>query len=513
MKHTLTLLTALLLVPLAALQATDAPETWAGAAVGAGRLAYLYQPTEGVIADVIPYYWQGRFHLMHLQLKPGQRGWDWAQLVTRDFVDFEHTGVAIPGGGADDAMDRDIFTGSVIEKDGLLHAFYCGHNAELAKQNKPDQLMLHATSADGVTWAKDNTFALTPEGDARYRWPGAFRDGFVFWNPERKEYGMLVTATPVNAPLGGLAYAHSADLKNWKLGEPFPASGRFAGYECPDLFQWGNRWYLIFSTYWRNPGWTTRYMMAPSLQGPWTSPTDDFFDGGALYAAKSVSDGKRRHLCGTLPRRDPDQKGISTDAAANGWSGRLLIHELHQRADGTLGVRIPPQVEDSFGQATAVRLPDHPWWSKTADDGVRAVQGPVAFQLGTLPSRCLLRAELTLPPTGRAGFWFGGNKDGKEGFRLFVDVGARLLAWDRQERPLGSNPEKERNYRPLPIKPGDRLKLKVILDGDAAVACVHGDVCLSTRMYDRRENTFGIWSDTVGSEFSRVMLQSNGAAR
>jgi hypothetical protein len=120
---------------------------------------------------------------------------------------------------------------------------------------------------------------------------------------------------------------------------------------------------------------------------------------------------------------------------------------------------------------------------------------------------------LTLPPTGRAGFWFGGNKDGKEGFRLFVDVGARLLAWDRNERPLGSNPEKERNYRPLQITPGDRLKLKVILDGDAAVACVNDDVCLSTRVYDRRENTFGIWSDTVGSEFSNVMLQSNAVAR
>ena len=88
-----------------------------------------------------------------------------------------------------------------------------------------------------------------------------------------------------------------------------------------------------------------------------------------------------------------------------------------------------------------------------------------------------------------------------------------FLAWDRQERPLGSNPEKERNYRPLAIKPGDRLKLKVILDGDAAVACVSDDVCLSTRVYNRRENAFGIWSDTVGSEFSHVMLQSNDAAR
>lgn len=504
----------LLALPLAAaLDAADPPAKALPATSPLSQIAYLYQPTDGVIADITPFYWQGRFHLMHLQLKPGQKGWDWAQLETRDFTDYEHTGVAIAGGGTDEAQDRDIFTGSVFEKDGVLHAFYCGHNDLLAKQKLPDQLMLLATSTDGIVWTKDEAFRLSPEGDARYRWPGAFRDGFVFRNPERDEYGMLVTATPVDAPMGGLAYASSTDLKTWKLGPPFPASGRFAGYECPDLFRWGDHWYLIFSTYWQNPGWTTRYMMAPSLEGPWTSPADDFFDGGTLYAAKSVSDGQRRYLCGTLPRRDPNEKGVSTDEAANGWSGRLLIHELHRRADGTLGVRIPPQVEESFGPAAAVKLPDHPWWGKVAGGGVRAAQGPVAFQLGTLPSRCLLRAELTLPPTGRAGFWFGGIKEGKEGFRLFVDVGARLVAWDRNEQPLGSNPERERNYRPLPIGPGDRVTIKVVLDGNAAVACVNDDVCLSTRMYDRREDTFGIWSDTVGSEFSNVMLQTRDTAR
>jgi hypothetical protein len=61
------------------------------------------------------------------------------------------------------------------------------------------------------------------------------------------------------------------------------------------------------------------------------------------------------------------------------------------------------------------------------------------------------------------------------------------------------------------MKPGDRIRVKVVLDGNAAVACVHDDICLSTRMYDRRENTFGIWADTIGREFSRVMLQSNTA--
>jgi hypothetical protein len=38
-------------------------------------------------------------------------------------------------------------------------------------------------------------------------------------------------------------------------------------------------------------------------------------------------------------------------------------------------------------------------------------------------------------------------------------------------------------------------------------AYLNDDVCLSTRMYDRRENTFSIWSDTVGLEFANVTLR------
>ncbi len=502
-KPTRTLLIALLLGPLAALHAADELPP----AQQPPATAFLYQPEKATIADVIPYFWNGQFHVMHLQKKPGQMGWDWAQIITPDFDGYTNAGIAIPGTEDKESPDLAIYTGSVIEKDGTLYAFYTGNNRFFKPQGKAYQQIFRATSVDGIHWKKDPDFMFNTGENPYYRFPHACRDPFVFWNPEKKEYGMLITAAARNFDSGSLAYAGSQDLSNWTLEEPFVASGRFPGYECPDLFYWGDHWYLLFSTYSENPGSATRYMMAPSLAGPWTSPVDDFFDGGSLYAAKSVSDGTRRFLCGTLTRREPDEKGVSTDEAANGWSGHILIYEMLRRENGTLGVRIPPEVERSFGEPVAVKLPQHPQWAPVGGGGVRAAQGPLSAKLGTLPSRCLVSAELTVPPTGRAGFWFGGDKDGKEGFRLFVDVGTQRLAWDRNERPMGSNPEKERNYRPLPMKPGDRIRVKVALDGNAAVASANDDVCLSTRMYDRRENTFGIWSDTVGSEFASVTLQ------
>jgi beta-fructofuranosidase len=473
----------------------------------ASKTAFLYEPASGVAADVIPFFRNDQFHLLHLQKKPGQIGWDWAQLVTPDFVSYEHTGISIPGCEDEDSPDLAIYTGSVIEKDGLLYAFYTGNNRFFKPQGKPFQQIFLATGSDGQNWVKKTGFLFNTGERPDYRFPDACRDPFVFRNPEKNEYGMLITAASVDYPSGSLAYAGSRDLIHWRLDEPFCASGRFPGYECPDLFYWGDRWYLIFSTYSTNPGWATRYMTAPSLDGPWTSPVDDFFDGGSLYAAKTVSDGSRRFLCGTLTRRDPDAKGVRSDIGPNGWSGRILIYELHRRDDGTLGVRIPPSVEESFGPPEPVRLTANSVWGKEGR-GLRTDFGPARLPLGALPDRCLLQFSLTVPPTGRAGVWVGGDADGKHAFRLFVDTHTQRLVWDRGHLPLGSDPEKERPYRPLHVRPGDRIAIKIVLDGDAAVACVNDDVCLSVRMYDRRDNTFGIWADTVGAGIADMQLRS-----
>ena len=32
---------------------------------------------------------RGQFHLLYLQIKPGQKGFDWAQVITRDFTSYQ----------------------------------------------------------------------------------------------------------------------------------------------------------------------------------------------------------------------------------------------------------------------------------------------------------------------------------------------------------------------------------------------------------------------------------------
>ena len=105
---------------------------------------------------------------------------------------------------------------------------------------------------------------------------------------------------------------------------------------------WGDKWYLTFSNYSR--WWETRYRVADSFDGPWRVPAeDDMFDGREFYAAKSVTDGKKRYMIGW--------ESIREDCRDNGrhlWGGNLLVHELVQREDGSLGVRLPETIEDSL---------------------------------------------------------------------------------------------------------------------------------------------------------------------
>ena len=64
------------------------------------------------------------------------------------------------------------------------------------------------------------------------------------------------------------------------------------------LFQMGEYWYLIFSTF--SDQFTTHYRIGKSPNGPWIIPEDDVFDTRSDYAIKTASDGKRRYAFGWI---------------------------------------------------------------------------------------------------------------------------------------------------------------------------------------------------------------------
>lgn len=144
------------------------------------RTKIYYTTSEGHCGDFIPFYHNGVYHLYHIY------GRGWKHITTTDFVNFEDLGLAIDGNDDENSYDKNIFTGCVMEHNGVFHMFYCGHNGDL----NPCQVVLHATSPDLHNWTKDPNLILKPDGEQYMLF--AFRDPYVFYNArKRKNSGCL----------------------------------------------------------------------------------------------------------------------------------------------------------------------------------------------------------------------------------------------------------------------------------------------------------------------------------
>ena len=235
---------------------------------------FFYRPADAWAADFIPFYENGEFHLFFLldwrdRAAHGE-GTPWYQVTTRDFVHFDEKGEMLARGSEQD-QDLFVFTGSVIHAEGKYHIFYTGHNPHLRAQGKPEQGVMHAVSSDLMKWRKvpQDTFYAPSD---RFE-PNDWRDPFVFWNDEAREYWMLLAARLKSGPSrrrGCTALCASKDLVKWEVREPFWTPGLYYTHECPDLFRMGDWWYLVFSEF--TDLVRTRYRMSKSLSGPWLTP-------------------------------------------------------------------------------------------------------------------------------------------------------------------------------------------------------------------------------------------------
>ena len=449
----------------------------------------FYQPADGWVGDVIPWQEDGVFHLFYLHetRRTPKAGMPWHRITTENLVDFAEEGEAIAsrGSGAD---DTNIYTGSIVrDHDGVHHAFYTGQNPErCGSDGLPLQLVMHATSDDGMaTWQRhaDHTFGAT----AGYE-TADWRDPFVFRDEERGLWRMLITARHIDGPArrrGVVAQCTSHDLVTWEPTTPFWDPRRGVAHECPEVFQWGDWWYLVASEF--SDSFTTRYRMSRSLDGPWIAPEHDTLDGRAFYAAKSAARGDRRLFFGWIASRE----GAADDGAWQ-WAGTLSVLEAEQRADGTLAFHPSHELRETFDFGTAALSANT---VLSAPDGYTSVvtdaEAPDSFRLvalfdiaeGTRECGVLLRA----------------TADGDRGYSLRLEPHRDRLVLDRWPRRStgteqwqisGDVPYVIELERPVHV-PAGRHELEVIVDGDLCVATVDDAVVLSTRLYDHRTGRVG----------------------
>jgi beta-fructofuranosidase len=468
---------------------------------------FFYRPQGAWAADFIPFYDGGRFSLFYLHdwrshSEHGE-GTPWYQISTDDFVHFTECGEALPRGTPAE-QDLYVFTGSVIKADEQYHIFYTGHNPHFRREGKPEQAVMHAVSDNLLQWRKvsEDTF-FAPEADYE---PHDWRDPFVFWNEEAGEYWMLLAARLKRGPSrrrGCTALCASKDLKQWQVRAPFWAPGLYFTHECPDLFRRGDWWYLIYSTF--SERHVTHYRMSHPLQGPWQAPENDTFDGRAYYAAKSASNGQRRFLFGWTATRQGEKDNGSWQ-----WGGNLVVHEIHQEADGTLSVSVPESIIQAFGRPIPFQFQPGLGHCAIGGGGVR-VTSPEGFGCavaGATPERCKIETTLAFEPNTRGcGVMLRCSEDLGSGYYLRLEPGRNRLVFDSWPRP-GDLPFMVELERPLEVAPGQRVTLQLVVDGTVCEVYAAGKIAMSARLYNLPAGQWGVFVNEGAAYFDDLGLST-----
>jgi len=474
----------------------------------------IFRPPTGWVGDVIPFERGGRAYLyfLHDLRDESAPGMSWGLYVTDDFATYEYRGVALEHGTVDE-QDLNAYTGCVVEHDGQVHLFYTGYNPALpsARTGGAAQVIMHATSDDGMqTWNKhpQRTFGA-PLGYAPEDW----RDPFVFRPSPDGPWRMLIAARSETGPArrsGLIAQAVSHDLETWTVVEPFWAPNRYITHECPEVFQIGDWWYLVFSEF--SDHFVTRYRMSRSPLGPWTVPENDTIDGRAFYASKSIELAGRRYFAGWISTR---QGG--TDDGAWQWAGEYSAHEAVARADGTLALRMPTALRETFTHRERLTVtPVLGAWDVSPDRLAVAPLDSYAVAVSSpTPPQFLLEVTIEVgDDTTECGVILRASADGDEGYIIRLEPRAGRLVFDRWPRRRlgdaqwqisGDISHEVELERPVVIAPGAH-QLRVVVDGTACVAYLDDSVAMSARMYDRSGGGVGLFVGEGRAAFADLSM-------
>ncbi|MFS0731644.1 GH32 C-terminal domain-containing protein [Curtobacterium sp. 1P10AnD] len=479
-----------------------------------------HRPAGGFVGDVIPVELDGTVWLYYLlderpAAPPLERatGMPWGAVTTTDFVSFEDHGVVLPSGGPD-ASDHDCYTGSVVRgDDGTLHLFSTGHNPHVTVETelgrKEVQVVCHATSdGDPTAWTKHPEWDLPALPDYA---PEDWRDPFVH-RPSADGPWQMLLATRRPGELyrrsGLVARLESDDLVTWRDAEPLWAPHRFVAHECPDVFRWGDWWYLVYSEF--SDAFCTRYRVATSPDGPWLAPGDDTVDGRAFYAAKTVALGDDRFFVGWIATKEGER-----DAGAWQWAGTMATLQAHQRPDGSLRFDLPERLQRAYTDEVDVTDAFDPTNGAAGSVGHDARTRYAAWVGPELPAEALVSIDLDVDADTRAfGVLLRTSDDAEEGYALRLEPGRRRMVLDRWPRGstggeqwqiLGDVPHAVELERPVSLDPGPH-RIVVHLDGDLCVVVVDGSVALSTRLYDRPTGRLGLFAQDGAFTLRRAAI-------
>lgn len=261
MKLTLTTITALLLAPLTAMHAADAPKQEPG----------LFHPPGMSMWDTWYLQRGDETHMFHMQncrdrVRRAPDDGSIGHAVSRDLIHWKELPVALrkgPKGRYDDSWQ--LFTACAVEHSDTVYLFYTANHLQ-ADRIRQSICLATSPSQDGVTFTRYEGNPIIEPDPSRYysihEPPAPFK--FHAW-PHVDCRDLTVVRDPSGT--GWLGYVfmrrkgqadafHSAcivlcrskDLRHWEVGDPVCTPNRFNCFESQDVFKLGDKWYMIALT-------------------------------------------------------------------------------------------------------------------------------------------------------------------------------------------------------------------------------------------------------------------------
>ena len=483
---------------------------------------FFYRPEKGYVGDVIPYYEDGIYYLyfLYASRKKYEEGTSWYLVTTRDFIHYKEYGEVLAHGTEED-QDLNAYTGSIYKNDGVYYLYYTGYNAhsEFRVQGEPLQAVMMAKSNNLFTWEKlpEKTFYASEDYYEFSDW----RDPFVFWNEERKEYEMLLAARQRKGSgrkRGCVGLCRSDNLLDWKASEAYYAPGLYMTHECPEAFRMGRWKYLLFSTF--SERFATHYRIVGAAEGDFVSPREDTFDGRGFYAGKTASDGEKRFIFGWVPTKKEEN-----DYGDYEWAGNLVVHELMQRKNGILYAGMPSVIKRYFQQEVPFLLNKICGNLSKEKNGRFRMNGRNLFSAAVteeeLPGRCLITAKMCFEEGTRAlGILLRSDGEAEQSYYIRLEPYRNRMVFDMWPRKIkGENedtweingdkpffPELERD---CPLKPGEEYVVSVLVDDTVCVVYVEGMTAMTSRIYNIKRGRLGVFVSEGCGEFYDLSIKRN----
>lgn len=267
-------------------------------------------------------FYRGNYHV-YFQYAPdsaaGKGKKCWGHYQSPNWLDWEFTGVVLR---PDIAEDKDgVYSGSALEKDGILYLFYTGNVKEPGEHDYilsgRGANVIQVSTTDGKTMS-EKTVVL------RNRDYPDFCSCHVrdpkLWQADGKYYMVLGART--KAAEGCVLTYESADLTTWRYESCFSLPDFGYMWECPDRFDLNNHQYWSISPQGLKPQefcWQNVYQSGYLYQ-------NEFYEwdyGFDFYAPQTFAapDG-RRILIGWMGLPDIEYKNPTTEL---GWQHCLTL--------------------------------------------------------------------------------------------------------------------------------------------------------------------------------------------